>query len=107
MQLSQLTVEPHSCVILVEYKLFTHPSFLHSSVLFRISSTAAQYQVTWRTTSANSMISRRLSPSRHPCGALLFMYSFYASTLLEPILDLVVIKIFTYNLYAFISGYVL
>jgi hypothetical protein len=35
------------------------------------------------------------------------MYSFYASALLEPILDSVVIKIFIYNLYAFISWYVL
>jgi hypothetical protein len=38
------------------------------------------------------MISRRLSPSRCPCGALFFMYSFYASALIELILDLVVIK---------------
>jgi hypothetical protein len=38
------------------------------------------------------MISRRLSPIRRPCGTLFFMYSFYASALLEPILDSVVIK---------------
>jgi hypothetical protein len=37
-------------------------------------------------------ISRHLSPSRHPCGTLFFMYSFYASALLELILDSVVIK---------------
>jgi hypothetical protein len=37
-------------------------------------------------------ISRRLSPSRHPCGALFIMYSFYASALLELILDSVVMK---------------
>jgi hypothetical protein len=48
-----------------------------------------------------------LSPSRHPCGALFFMYLFYASAFLELILDSVVIKIFIYNLYAFISRYVL
>jgi hypothetical protein len=40
----------------------------------------------------DSMISTRLSPNRRPCGALFFMYSFYASALLEPILDSVVIK---------------
>jgi hypothetical protein len=72
-----------------------------------ISSTATQCQTTWRTTSVDLTISRRLSPSRCPCGALLFMYSFYASALLEPSLDSVVIKIFIYNLYAFISWYVL
>jgi hypothetical protein len=38
------------------------------------------------------MISRRLSPSRRPCGALFFMYLFYASALLELILDSIVIK---------------
>jgi hypothetical protein len=71
--------------------VYSHlPSLL--SVLFGIPSTAAQYQVTWRTTSADSTISRRLSPSRRPYGALFFMYSFYASALLEPILDSVVIK---------------
>jgi hypothetical protein len=64
----------------------------YSSTLFGISSTAAQYQATWRTTSADSTISRRLSPSRRPCGTLLFMYLFYASAFLEPILDSVVIK---------------
>jgi hypothetical protein len=37
-------------------------------------------------------ISRHLSPSRRPCGALFFMYSLYASALLEPILDSVVLK---------------
>jgi hypothetical protein len=80
---------------------------LRSSVLLGISSTAAQYQATWRTTSADSTISRHLSPSRHPCGALFFMYLFYVSAFLELILDLVVIKIFIYNLYSFISRYVL
>jgi hypothetical protein len=78
--------------ILVEYKLWTHTYLLHSSILFGISSTAAQYQATWRTTSADLMISRRLSPSRRPCGALFFMYSFYDSALLELILDSDVIK---------------
>jgi hypothetical protein len=52
-------------------------------------------------------ISRRLSPSRRSCGAQLFMYLFYASAFLELILDSVVIKIFIYDLYAFISRYVL
>jgi hypothetical protein len=107
MQLSQLTLEPHNCVILVEYKLCTHTCLFLSSVLFGISSTAAQYQVMWRTTSAESTISRRLSPSRRPCGAPFFMYLFYASAFLELILDSVVIQIFIYNLYAFISRYVL
>jgi hypothetical protein len=65
---------------------------LYSFVLFGISSIAAQYQATWRTTSAESMISSILSPSRRPCGALFFMYSFYASAFLEPILDSVVIN---------------
>jgi hypothetical protein len=82
-------------------------SHLYSSVLFGISSTAAQYRATWRTTSADLMISRRLSPSRRPCGALFFMYLFYVSAFLELILDSVVIKIFIYNLYVFISRYVL
>jgi hypothetical protein len=50
-----------------------------------------------------STISRHLSPSRCPCGALFFMYLFYASALLELILDSVVIKIFIYDLYPFIS----
>jgi hypothetical protein len=44
------------------------------------------------TTSADSTIFRRLSPSRRPCGALFFIYSFYASALLEPILGSVVMK---------------
>jgi hypothetical protein len=48
-----------------------------------------------------------LSPSRRPYGALFFMYLFYASAFLELILDSVVIKISIYNLYAFISRYVL
>jgi hypothetical protein len=61
-----------------------------------ISSTAAQYQATWWTTSADLTISRRLSPSRRPCGALFFMYLLFASALLELILDSVVIK----NLFA-------
>ncbi|PVH38874.1 hypothetical protein PAHAL_5G374400 [Panicum hallii] len=47
---------------------------------------------TWKTTSAASTTSRCLSPSRRPCGAQLFMYLFYASATLEPILDSVVIK---------------
>jgi hypothetical protein len=49
----------------------------------------------------------RLSPSRRPYGALFSMFLFYASEFLELILDSVVIKIFIYNLYAFISRYVL
>jgi hypothetical protein len=92
MQLSQLTVEPIMHVILVEYKLYTHTCFLHSSVLFGISSTATQYQATWRTTSMDLTISRRLSSSRRPCGALFFMYLLFASALLESILDSVVTK---------------
>jgi hypothetical protein len=48
-----------------------------------------------------------LSPSQHPCDALFFMYLFYASAFLELILDSVVIKISIYNLYTFISRYVL
>jgi hypothetical protein len=107
MQLSQLTVEPHTRVILVEYKLCTHTCLLYSSALLGISSTAAQYQETWRTTSADLAISRRLSPSRRPCGSLFFMNLFYASASLELIVDSIVIKIFIYNLYAFISRYVL
>jgi hypothetical protein len=79
-------------VILVEYKLCAHTCLLYSCVLFGISSTAAQYQATWRTTSADLTISRHLSPSRSPCGALFFMYLFYASALIELILDSVVIK---------------
>jgi hypothetical protein len=79
------------CVIFVEYKLCTHTCLLYSSVLFGISSTTAQYQATWRTTSADSMTSRRLSPSQRPCGALLFMCLFYASAFLEPILNSVII----------------
>jgi hypothetical protein len=84
-------------VILVEYKLCTHTCLFYSSVLFGISSTAAQCQATWRITSADSTITRRLSPSRRPCGSLFFMYLFYASALLELILDSVVIKIFIYK----------
>jgi hypothetical protein len=71
--------------------VYSHlPSLLFCSL--GISSTAAQCQETWRTTLADLTISRRLSPSRRPCGALLFMYLFYASAFLEPILDSVVIK---------------
>ena len=47
---------------------------LASSTLFCspwIHSTAAQFPATWRTTSRTSWTSRRSSPSRHPCGALL------------------------------------
>jgi hypothetical protein len=72
--------------------LCTHICLLYSSVLFGISSTAAQYQAMWRITSVDSTTSRHLSPSRRPCGTLLFMYLFYASAFLEPILDSVVIK---------------
>jgi hypothetical protein len=107
MQLSQLTVEPHSlcytCWVQVVYSRL--PSLLFYS--FWDISTASQYQATWRTTSAGLTISRRLSPSRRPCGALFFMYLFYVSVFLELILDSAIIKIFIYNLYAFISRYVL
>jgi hypothetical protein len=92
------------CVILVEYKSCTHTCFLHSSVLSGMSSTTAQYQATWRTTSADSMISKRCLPADipvAPCSSCI--YFFYASALLELILDSVVIKIFICNLYAFIS----
>jgi hypothetical protein len=47
-------LEPHS--------LCTHTCLFLSSVLFGISSTAAQYQVTWRTTSVDSTISRHCLP---------------------------------------------
>ena len=47
-------------------------------VLFWISSTAAQFPETWRTTRRTSWTSRPFT-SRHPCGALA-MYMFYAST---------------------------
>jgi hypothetical protein len=87
--------------------LCTHTCLLHSSVLFGISSTTVQYQMNRRTTSADLTISRPLSPSRCPYGALLFMYLFYASIFLEPILDSVLIKIFIHDLYAFILWYVL
>jgi hypothetical protein len=46
-----------------------------------------------------STTSRRLSPSRRPCGAQLFMYLFYASATLEPILDSVVMKQFIHDLF--------
>jgi hypothetical protein len=87
--------------------LCTHSCLLYSSILFGISSTAAQYQVTWRTASADLTTSRCFSPSRRPCGTLFLMYLFYASALLELILDSVVTKIFIDNLYTFISWYVL
>jgi hypothetical protein len=58
---------------LLSTSLYSHLP-LYSSVLFRISSTAAQCPATWRTTSAVSTTSRRLSSSRCPCGAQLFMY---------------------------------
>jgi hypothetical protein len=107
MKLSQLTLAPHHSCYTCSVQVVYYTCFLHSSVLFGISSTAAQYQTMWRTTSADSTISRRLSPSWHPCGALFFMYLLYASALLEPILDSVVIKIFIYNLHAFTLWYVL
>jgi hypothetical protein len=76
MQLSQLNIEPHnSCYTCWVQVVYSH-LLLHSSVLLGISSTASQYQATWRTISADLMISRRLSPSRRPCGALFFMYFF-------------------------------
>jgi hypothetical protein len=78
---------------LLSTSLYSHLS-LYSSVLSWISSTAAQCPATWRITSAASTTSRRLSPSRRPSGAQLFMYPFYASAFLELILDSVVIKIF-------------
>jgi hypothetical protein len=92
MQLSQLTLEPHTHVILVEYKLCTHTCLFLSSVLHGISSTAAQYQATWRTTSADSTISRRCLPVDIPVALGSSCTSFYASATLEPILDSVVIK---------------
>jgi hypothetical protein len=94
MQLSQLTLKPHTCVILVEYKLCTHTCLFLSSVLFGTSSTAAQYQATWRITSADSTISRRCLPVDVPVAPYSSYIYFYASAFLELILDSVVIKIF-------------
>jgi hypothetical protein len=94
-------LKPHSLCYTCWVRVCTHTCL--STLLFsRISSTAAQCPATWRTTSAASATSRCSSPSRRPCGALLFMYLFYTSAFLELILDSVVIKIYIYNLHAFI-----
>jgi hypothetical protein len=73
MQLSQPTLEPHNLCYTCWVRVCTHTC--HSTLLFSwIPSTAAQYPAMWRTTSAASTTSGRLSPSWRPCGALLFMY---------------------------------
>jgi hypothetical protein len=82
MQLSQLTLEPHSLCYTCWVRVCIHTCL--STLLFSwISSTAAQCLATWRITSAATMTSRRLSPSRCPCGAQFYMYLFYASATLE------------------------
>jgi hypothetical protein len=62
MQLSQLTLEPHnSCYACWVQVVYSHlPPLLFCSL--GISSTAVQYQATWRTTSADLTISRRCLP---------------------------------------------
>jgi hypothetical protein len=66
-------LEPHSLCYTCWVWVCTHTCL--STLLFSwISSTAAQCPATWRTTSVALTTSRRLSPSRCPCGALHFMY---------------------------------
>ena len=90
MQLSQPTLELHSlCYTCWVQVVYSHLLSLYLFVLFGISSTAAQYQATWRTTSRTSTTSRCSSPSRRPCGAL----QFFASASLYWFLIRFVIKI--------------
>jgi hypothetical protein len=84
-------LEPHSLCYTCCVRVCTH-TCLSTFLSSWIPLTAAQCPATWRTTSAASTTSRRLSPNRRPCGVLLFMYLFYASAILEPILDSVAIK---------------
>jgi hypothetical protein len=66
-------LEPHGLCYTCWVRVCTHSCV--STLLFSwISSIAAQCPATWRTTLAASTTSRRLSPSRHPYGAQLFMY---------------------------------
>ena len=86
----QSVSQPYSlivCVILVEYKLCTHSCLLYSFFSSWGYSTAAQFLPTRGSSlsaTRTTRTSRRSSPSRRPCGALLsfrrelsFMY--YAS----------------------------
>jgi hypothetical protein len=106
MQLSQLTLEPHnSCYTCWVQVVYSH---LHSLLFcsLGISSTAAQYQVTWRTTLADLMISRRCLPTdvpMAPWSSCIYLHfripwtdSWFSCN-----------KEFIYNLYAFITWYVL
>ena len=84
MHLSQPTLEPHSLCYTCEYKLCTHSCLLYSFSSWG-HSTTAQFLPTWGSSpgATRSMrTSRRSSPSRCPCGALLPIASricFYAS----------------------------
>ena len=75
MQLSQPTLEPHSlcytCWVQVVYSLL--PTLLFFPCSFWGYSTAAQFPVTRSSPRAtrSTRTSRRLSPSRRPCGAQL------------------------------------
>src|SRR6185295_20061783 len=76
MQLSQPTLKPHSlcytCLVQVVYSLL--PTLLFSSCSLWGHPTAAQFPATRRSSpgaTRSTRTSRRLSPSRRPCGAQL------------------------------------
>ena len=76
MQLSQPTLEPHSlcytCWVQVVYSLL--PTLLFSSCFLWGYPTAAQFSATRRSSpgaTRSTRTSRRSSPSRRPCGAML------------------------------------
>ena len=99
MQLSQPTLEPHSRVILVEYKFYTHSCFFYTSFGY----VPLLLSFRWR-----GWLHQRFrwflgasSPSRRPCGALphVFILRF---RILVPILVSVCYKMLFNVLYAFI-----
>jgi hypothetical protein len=102
MQSSQPTLEPHSRVILVEYKLCTHSCFLYTSfgylrLLLSSRRRGGLHQQLRRLLGASS-------PSRRPCGDQLrreFRICFYASA----VSDIFVIHVIIIHSYSLIISF--
>ena len=104
MKLSQPTLEPHSlCYTCWVQVVYSRLLSLHPFVLLWVYSTAAQFPAMWRTTSAASMTSRHLSPSRRPCGALL-RREFRICFITSAVSDIFVINV-VINSYSFIISF--
>ena len=102
MQLSQPTLEPHSRVILVEYKLCTHSCFLYTSFGYLRLLLSSRWHG-----GLHQRLRRLLgasSPSLRPCGALLpieFRICFYASA----VSDILVFHVIIIHSYSFIISF--